>query len=157
MLVEKYKPKRLVEVVGQKIIIQKIIDYVKNWKPGKALLLYGPTGIGKTLMVEMVAKENKFNLIEISTSDKDVVSYVKEVLLPASKEGSLLNKKLILIDDIDSFNDRGLIAEMIKMIKESSGPVIMTANDAYESKLKTLRSYCILVRVNRIPVNFIER
>lgn len=33
----------------------------------------------------------------------------------------------------------------------------MTATDAYDSKLKTLRSYCILVRVNRIPVNLMEK
>jgi replication factor C large subunit len=157
MLVEKYKPKRLVEVVGQKIIVQKIIDYLKNWKRGKALLLYGPTGIGKTLIVEVVSKENKFNLTEINTTNKDIVSYIKEVLLPASKESSLFNRRLILIDEVDSFSDRGAIAEVIKIIKESASPVILTANNAYEQKLKTLRYYCTLVRVNRIPVNLMER
>jgi replication factor C large subunit len=157
MLVEKYKPKRLVEVVGQKITVQKITDYLKNWKRGKALLLYGPTGIGKTLITEIIAKENKFNLTEINTTDKDIVSYIKEVLLPASKEGSLFNRRLILIDEVDSFSDRGVIAEVIKIIKESASPVILTANNAYEQKLKTLRYYCTLVRVNRIPVNLIEK
>ncbi len=157
MLVEKYKPKRLAEVVGQKIIVQKIIDYLKNWKRGKALLLYGPTGIGKTLIVEVVSKENKFNLTEINTTDKDIVSYIKEVLLPASKESSLFNRRLILIDEVDSFSDRGAITEVIKIIKESASPVILTANNAYEQKLKTLRYYCTLVRINRIPVNLMER
>ena len=157
MLIEKYKPKRLADIVGQKVIILKITEYLKKWKPGKALLLYGPTGIGKTIISEIVSKENKFNLIEINTSDKDVVSYIKEVLLPSSKEGSLFSKKLILVDDIDSFSDRGLIAEIIKMIKESSSPIIMTASDAYDIKLRTLRNYCIIVRVNRIHVNLIER
>jgi replication factor C large subunit len=156
MLVEKYKPKRLAEVVGQKITVQKITDYLKNWKRGKALLLYGPTGIGKTLIVGIIAKENKFNLMEINTTDKDIVSYIKEVLLPASKESSLFNRRLILVDEVDSFSDRGAIAEVIKIIKESAGPVILTANNAYEQKLKTLRYYCTLVRVNRIPVNLIE-
>lgn len=157
MLVEKYKPKKLVEIVGQKIIIQKITEYLKKWEPGKALLLYGPTGIGKTLIVEVIAKENKFNLVDVNASDKDIVSYVKEVLLPASKEGSLLNKRLILIDEIDSFSDRGIMAEIIKVIKESASPIIITANNAYDNKLRTLRNYCILLRVNRIPVNLIEK
>jgi len=156
MLIEKYKPKRLVEIVGQKIIIKKITDWLRKWKPGKALLLYGPTGIGKTLIVETVAKENKFNLIEINASNKNAASYIKEVLLPASKEGSLLNKRLILIDEIDSFSDRGAIAEIIKAIKQSAHPVIITANNAYDKKLRTLRNYCILLRVNRIYVNLIE-
>ncbi|NIO44382.1 MAG: replication factor C large subunit [Candidatus Aenigmarchaeota archaeon] len=157
MLVEKYKPKRLVEIVGQKIIIKKITDWLKNWKSGKALLLYGPTGIGKTLIIEIVAKQNKFNLIEINASTEKVTFYVKEVLLPASKEGSLINKRLILIDEIDSFSDRGAIAEIIKTIKQSAHPVIITANNAYDKKLRSLRNYCILLRVNRVPVNLIEK
>ena len=157
MLVEKYKPKRLVEIVGQKNIIQKITEYLKNWKPGKALLLYGPTGIGKTLIAGVVAKENKFFLTEINTTDKDIVSYIKEVILPSSREGSLLNKRLILVDEIDSFSDRGMMNEMIKVIKESASPIILTANNAYNEKLRSLRSYCTLIRVNRIPVNLIER
>jgi replication factor C large subunit len=157
MLVEKYKPKRLAEIVGQKIIVQKIVDYLKNWKRGKALLLYGPTGIGKTLITEVISKENSFSLMEINTTDKDIVSYIKEVVLPSSKESSLFNRRLILIDEIDTFSDRGAIAEVIKIIKESASPVILTANNAYEQKLKTLRYYCTLVRVNRIPVNLIER
>ncbi len=157
MLIEKYKPKRLVEIVGQKIIIKKIIDWLKRWKPGKALLLYGPTGIGKTLITGIIAKENKFNLIEVNASERKATSYIREFLLPASKEGSLLNKRLILIDEIDSFGDRGAIAEIIKIIKQSIYPVIITANNAYDKKLRTLRNYCTLLRINRIPVNLIER
>ena len=60
MLVEKYKPKRLVEIVSQKIFIKKIIDWLKKWKPGKALLLYGPTGIGKTF-ISLLLTENRLN------------------------------------------------------------------------------------------------
>jgi len=157
MLVEKYKPKELVEIVGQKIIVQKITDYLKNWKRGKALLLYGPTGIGKTMIVEVVSKENKFSLTEVNTTDKDAKSFVKEVILPSAREGSLFNKRLILIDEVDSFSDRGIIAEIIKVIKESANPIILTANDAYADKLRTLRNYCTLIRVNRVPVNLIEK
>ncbi|NIM46985.1 MAG: replication factor C large subunit [Candidatus Aenigmarchaeota archaeon] len=157
MLVEKYRPKRLVEIVGQKTIVKSITDWLKRWKPGKAFLLYGPTGIGKTLIVDIIAKENKFNLIEINASNKNAASYIREVLMPASKEGSLLNKRLILIDEIDSFSDRGALTEIIKTIKQSASPVIMTANNAYDKKLRTLRNYCIPLRVNRIPVNLIER
>ncbi len=156
MLVEKHKPEGLSEVVGQKLIIQKIFDYLDKWKSGKALLLYGPTGTGKTMMVELVAKEKNFNLVEINPSEDNIVSYIRETLLPASKEGSLFSKRLILIDEIDSFSDRGAIAEIIKIVRESASPIVMTANDAYNNKLKALRSYCILVRVNRVPINLIE-
>jgi replication factor C large subunit len=157
MLIEKYKPKNLSEIIGQRSLVEKILQWIENWQPKKALMLYGPTGIGKTLAVELIAKENGFNLIEISPSDDNLNSYVKEVLLPSSKEGSIFGKRLILIDDIDSISDRGLVAELIKLIKESAGPVIITASNPYAEKLRTLKTYCTLVKVDRIRSNSIEK
>ena len=157
MLVEKYKPKRLVEVAGQNSLIEKIIKWLKDWKPKKALLLYGPSGNGKTLITELIAKENRFSLVEINSGDENLVKYVKETLLPASKEGSLFNKRLILIENIDAMNDRELIAEIIKVIKGSATPIIITANNAYSPKLRTLRVYCTLVKVNKVNSRSIEK
>jgi replication factor C large subunit len=150
MLIEKYKPKSLSEVVGQKSLIESIVQWLGNWKPKKALLLYGPTGIGKTLIPELIAKENKFNLVEISASDDNLTSYVRDVLVPASKESSLFNKRLIMIDDLETIKDRGVVAEIINLVKESSTPIIITSNNAYDEKLRTLRNYCVLVKANRV-------
>jgi replication factor C large subunit len=157
MLIEKYKPKSLAEIVGQRSLVEKITQWLKDWKPKKAMLLYGPTGIGKTIAVELIAKDNNFNLVEINPGDDNLLSYVREVLLPASKESSLFNKRLILIDEIDSISDRGAIAEIIDLIKQSATPVIITANNAYNEKLRTLRNYCVLIRVNRISSVSIEK
>jgi replication factor C large subunit len=159
MLIEKYKPKKLDEIIGQKETISKITFWLKEWKPGKALLLYGPVGIGKSIILEIIANEMNMSLLEINSSDDRSASSIKEILLPASKEGSLFKKRLILIDEIDSFSgeDRGGIAEIIKIVKESAHPIILIANNAYDSKLKTLRGYCELIRLRRIPSNLIEK
>jgi replication factor C large subunit len=157
MLVEKYKPKKLSEVIGQREIIVNTYDWLKKWKPGKALMIYGPTGTGKTLIAELMAKENNMNLLEINSSDDRSASFIKEVLLPASKEGTLSRKRLILIDDVDSLSERGGIAEIIKIIGGSSYPIILTATDAYDSKLRALRGYCELLRIRRIYTNLIEK
>jgi len=159
MLSEKYKPNNLKEVFGQTNLIIKISDWLKKWKPGKALLIYGPTGTGKTLITKLIAKEMKMSLFELNASDERSASSIKEKLLPAAKEGSLLNKRLILIDEADSFgqSDRGGIAEVIKAIKESANPIILIANDAYNDKLRSLRSYCELLKVRRISKNLIEK
>lgn len=159
MLAEKYKPQNLRDVVGQKDLILKINEWLNKWKPGKALLIYGPTGTGKTLIVNLIAKERNMSLFEINASDSRSASSIKENLLPASKEGSLLNKRLILIDELDGFSeaDRGGIAEVIKIIKESANPIIFIANDVYVQKLRTLRTYCELIRIRKIPVNLIEK
>jgi len=159
MLSEKYKPNSLKEVVGQTELIVKVSDWIKKWKPGKALLVYGPTGTGKTLIIKLIAKEMKMVLFELNASDERSASSIKERLLPAAKEGSLSNKRLILIDEADSFgqSDRGGIAEVIKAIKESANPIILIANDAYDYKLRSLRGYCELLKVRRISKNSIEK
>jgi replication factor C large subunit len=159
MLSEKYKPNNLKEIVGQTDFILKTIDWLKKWKPGKALLIYGPTGTGKTLVIKLIAKEMKMSLFELNASDDRSASSIKEKLLPAAKEGSLFNKRLILIDEADSFgqSDRGGIAEVIKAIKESVNPIILIASDAYDAKLKSLRGYCELLKVRRTPKNLIEK
>jgi replication factor C large subunit len=159
MLSEKYKPNNLKEIVGQTDFILKTIDWLKKWKPGKALLIYGPTGTGKTLVTKLIAKEMKMSLFELNASDDRSASSIKEKLLPAAKEGSLFNKRLILIDEVDSFgqSDRGGITEVIRAIKESVNPIILIASDAYDAKLKSLRGYCELLKVRRTPKNLIEK
>lgn len=159
MLIEKYKPNNLSGVLGQKDLILKLNDWLTKWKPGKTLLIYGPSGTGKTLIVNLMAKEKNMSLFEINASDDRSASSIKETLLPASKEGSLFKRRLILIDEVDSFgeSDRGGIAEIIKIIKDSANPIILIANDAYNPKLRSLRAYCELIRIRRIPVNTIEK
>ena len=120
------------EVAGQRSTIEKVMDWLRGWKAGKALMLHGPTGIGKTLIAELAAKDNGFSLVEISASDDNIASYVKEVLVPASKERTIFGRRLILIDDIETIRDRGAIAEIISMIKASASPIILTAGNAYD-------------------------
>ena len=158
MLIDKYKPKILEEIISQNIIINKVLDWLKNWKPGKALLLYGPTGIGKNLIIEIISKKKNLNVVEINASDKRDASSIKK-LLPATKDGSLLRGRIILIDEVDnlSASDRGGSSEIIEIIKNSKYPIMLIAQNPFDKKLKTLRNYCELLRVRKIPKNLIER
>ncbi|MFH1228798.1 MAG: AAA family ATPase, partial [Candidatus Aenigmatarchaeota archaeon] len=160
MFLEKYRPKDLKDVLSHKELISNVNSWLNSWKPGsKALLIYGPSGTGKSLIVKLLAKERKMNLFEIGTNESRSALSIKEKMLPAAKEGSLSGKRLLLIDDVDSFSgsDRGGIAEIINVVKESSNPVILIANDAYSQNLRALRAYCELLKIRRIPVNVIEK
>lgn len=148
-LLEKYRPKKLEELIGNKKAIEEII---KNFGK-KPLLLYGPPGVGKTLSCYLLAKKLNLELYEINASDYRDLESLKKVLL-ISKQYSIFGKKrLILIDEIDglSVQDRGATAELIKIFKESKNPIVMTANDAYNPKLKSLRNYCKLISFSKIP------
>ncbi len=152
--VEKYKPKSTKEILSQHKAVDTITGFLQNWKPGKALLFYGPPGTGKTLLAETTAKERGWMLTTLNASDKRNTDSIETQVLESSKNHSLFSKgKLILIDEIDGLSgtsDRGGTQAVIRVIKESKFPVILTANDAYSQKLRTLRNHCVLVKFSKV-------
>ncbi|MCW1309786.1 MAG: replication factor C large subunit [Candidatus Nanoarchaeia archaeon] len=160
---EKYAPKHSKEVIAQELAIRRIKDFIENYdeQEDKALLLIGLTGTGKTCTVHAIAREMNLELIELNASDKRNASQIKEIVGSASKQKSLFGKKkLILIDEIDGISgmeDRGGIGELIKIIKESSVPIILTANDPWDPKLRSLRNYVSIVEFKKIGVRDIVR
>ena len=156
---EKYRPQTLKEVVGNKKALDTIREFVEHHKKGKALLLHGPTGIGKTLATQIIAVETGRHLVEITASDergKDAI----EGYLSAVQTQTLFSKgKVILIDEADGISgrDRGAVQAIVKLIKVSAFPVFLIASDPWLPKLRPLRAYCTLVKMNRIPSPSIER
>jgi len=152
---EKYAPKKVEEVVGQKKAVEKFLNWYKTWKPGKkAALFFGPAGVGKTCLVEALGKEKNLEIVELNASDYRTASQIKEVIGQSMKQMSLFKKsKLFLIDEIDGIagrQDRGGTKELIKIIKESLYPIVLTANNPYDKKLRSLRSYCTLIPFTKV-------
>jgi len=67
----KYRPKKISDVVDQEQAKQRILEWLKKWPnvEKRALLLYGPPGVGKSSLVEAVANELGYELIELNASD----------------------------------------------------------------------------------------
>ena len=154
MWINKYQPKNLSQIRGQDSNIIKLKEFVTSFKKGKALLLYGLSGVGKTASVYALARELDKELIEINASDFRNKDQINLVLTNSIQQQSLFFKqKIILIDEIDGISgtkDRGGIAEIIKVIKESKFPVIITANDPYIQSISSLRRYCNLVEFKKL-------
>ena len=56
--VEKYRPKRFFEIRGQDSAIEKVQNFIRNFKFGKkSIILYGPPGTGKTTIAHVIANE----------------------------------------------------------------------------------------------------
>ena len=55
---EKYKPKTIEDIYGNKIKINKALEWIKNFDQNekKVLLLSGPPGIGKTSLGHVILK-----------------------------------------------------------------------------------------------------
>ena len=52
MLLEKCEPKTITDMIGNVAQSKEIKKWIQAWKKGSALLLYGPTGCGKSLSVK---------------------------------------------------------------------------------------------------------
>ncbi len=152
---EKYAPQKIVEVVGQKKAVDQFVIWLRSWKPGKkAALFHGSAGTGKTALVEALGKERNLEVIEMNASDFRTAQQIKEVIGQSMKQQSLFKKgKIFFIDEIDGLagrEDRGGTGEIIKIIKESQYPIILTANNPWDTKLRSLRAYCQLIQFGKV-------
>lgn len=154
--VEKYRPKKFSEIFGQDEAIKKVREYFDKFPKVKkrALFLGGSPGIGKTTLVEVLAKETNSELFELNASDFRNKESINLKLKPVLEQASLFNnKKLILIDEADGVSgtkDRGGLTELISLIDKSPYPIICTANDIWGKKVSNLRKKCELIELKEI-------
>ena len=116
----------------------------------KAVLLGGSPGIGKTTIAHVFAKEFNKEIFELNASDLRNKNKLKQILKPAIEQKSLIKEdKIILIDEVDgiSGSDRGGIPELIRLIEETTYPVIATANNTWHKKLSPLRKKSLIIEL----------
>ncbi len=151
--IEKHKPKNLEEIVGNKKVVEELKSFVLNFKPGEALMFYGPTGIGKSLLIETFCGQNGFLLNRIDADDVSVDN-IQEIKQSSKNKSLFCKNKIILIDELEGISgtkDRGATTEIIELIKNSKFPLILITSDPYLPKLKTVKGYCKLIKFDKIP------
>ncbi|MFB6193254.1 MAG: replication factor C large subunit [Candidatus Nanohaloarchaea archaeon] len=159
MWVEKYRPESLSDYRGASSQKEELQEWIKNWEKGsKPILLHGQAGTGKTSLVEALANDVGYELVETNASDVRTKSKLKEELKEATRQASFFGgKKLILVDEVDgmSSTDRGGTAELKRIVEESRFPVVMTANDAYDNSIRSLRNIAKTVKLDSVHTNSI--
>ncbi len=153
--VRKYAPKKLCQVDGLDSAIAELGKFVTRFKKGKALMLYGSSGGGKTSSVYALAHELGYELIEINASDTRNADQIDALLGNASKQMSLFFKsKIILVDELDGIagrEDRGGVQAILRLIETSTYPIILVANDPYNEKLSGLRKKSTMLEYRTRP------
>lgn len=105
-LADKYRPIIIDDVVGQSHIIgeNKVINNMieKNYFPN--MIFYGPPGVGKTTVAEIISKTSDKKFFKINATNSsldDIKRIIKEIGSFGTSNGILL-----YIDEIQSFNKR---------------------------------------------------
>ena len=150
-----YAPNNTKEILGQERAILTINHFIKTFpQRKKALLLYGPPGSGKTSSIYAAAKESKLEILEVNASNFRDEKKLSASIGEASKQQSLFaQSKLLLVDEIDGlFNrkDRGAVPTLVNLIKNTSFPIMFTANNPWDSKFSKLRSACDMVEFKQL-------
>ncbi|WP_343377934.1 replication factor C large subunit [Candidatus Bathycorpusculum sp.] len=162
--VEKYRPTIIKDVIGNEEAKTLFVEWLENKRPTrKAVLLYGPPGVGKTTLVNAAANEYKFRIIEMNASDTRSEKAVTRIADPATsftgldKFSSEIKGNMLFMDEVDGIagnEDRGGVNAIIKIIENTRVPIIMAANDCDLEKLRSLKKLCLLIRFQqtRIPL-----
>ena len=156
----KYRPRSSKDVAGNKTAVEKLREWIDSWKKGppskRAVLLYGPAGVGKTSISQAIAEERGWDLVEINASDKRSGEILSKIAGLASTQTTLFSKgRLILLDEVDGINlreDQGAVTTILQIIKETQYPMILTANDPWDPKTRPLREACLQIELKRLGV-----
>ena len=156
---KKYQPTKITEVVAQTTQISKIKS---SLSPTKPIILYGPTGSGKTSIVYAIAKEKNIEILEINSSDVRNKNAINRIIGTSTQQQSLFFKsKVILIDDVDALSgrkDRGCIQQITKLLPKSKFPIVLTCTDPYGKKLSSIRRKTTLIELTSISTKqIVER
>ncbi len=165
--VEKYRPKKIEDITGNDEAKALFLEWLKNKKhTKKAVLLYGPPGVGKTALVLAASRELGFSVIEMNASDTRSEKAINAVAKPATSYRSLDNfsggpktlGNVLFLDEVDGIagnEDRGGVSAIIEIVEKSLVPVIMAANDPDIEKLRPLKKVCLLVRFQQVRIPLI--
>jgi replication factor C large subunit len=160
---EKYRPKRLSAVVGN----EKAIEDLREWadelarpKSKKAALLHGPAGCGKTSAAYALAAERGWEVIELNASDQRNEGVIRSIVGPASSCTTFSQQtRLIILDEADNLHgseDRGGTKAITEIVKQSTQPIILTANDKYKVGGGLTRN-CRVIAFERIKAGMVFR
>jgi len=138
----------------------------------KCALLSGPPGVGKTTTAYLVCKELGYDVVEMNASDtrskKMLGESVSDTLNTTSvasmmgkgnENNAVTSKRVLLMDEVDGMagnEDRGGVAELINLIKNSKVPVICMCNDRNHQKIRSLANHCFDLRFSRPRVEQIK-
>ncbi|KAL8630819.1 hypothetical protein Q9189_003488 [Teloschistes chrysophthalmus] len=163
----KYAPTATSMICGNKTQVEKLQSWLRAWprnvktkfkmggKDGsgiyRAVIIYGPPGIGKTTAAHLAARLEGYDVVESNASDtrskKLVETGLKGVLDTTSllgyfagdgKKVEATKKNLVLImDEVDgmSAGDRGGVGALAAVCKKTTVPMILICNERKQPKM----------------------
>src|SRR5512136_2909571 len=161
--VEKYRPKKLSDVIGQKSIVERLSDYVKT-RSMPHMLFAGPAGSGKTTCAIALARELygdgwRNSLIELNASDERGIDIVRGKIKDFARAASIVGAdfKIIFLDEADALTSDAQAALRRTMEKfTQTCRFILSCN--YSSKIiEPIQSRCAVFRFRPLKAEDVKK
>jgi DNA polymerase III delta prime subunit len=98
--VEKYRPRKLSEYVGNEHLKEKVADYLKSGDVPH-LLFFGKAGTGKTTLAKLIVNSINCDHIIINASDENNVDTVRNKVKGFASTIGFKDMKVIILDEFD--------------------------------------------------------
>jgi replication factor C small subunit len=158
MWVEKYRPKKISEVINQKNIKGSLLALLKNQEEMPHLLFSGSAGVGKTTMAICISQEilgNRWKdyTLELNASDERGIGMVRERVKKFSRFAGLDTEipfKIIILDEADEMTSDAQTA--LRRIIEDTAKIcrfILIANNISKI-INPIQSRCAVFKFSQI-------
>lgn len=171
---EKYRPRTLADLAGNKPAVEEIRAWAEEWRDGmpkeRALVLAGDPGVGKTSAAHALARDMGWGVIEMNASDTRNEEVIRRIAgtgathraFGADGSFSAQNKgrQLVILDEADNLfgnQDRGGMKAIQDTIREAKQPIVLIANDLYELQKRgaSLKTLARTVKFSKVHSNSI--
>lgn len=163
---EKYRPKKINDLILDKIISTKINNIVAN-KDIPNIIFTGKSGIGKTSTIHAIArqiypKEYHDSIIELNASDDRGIKSVHDTIINFCKrkvefKEGYAQHKLLILDEADNITPKAQRLINSIMEKYPTTRFAFTCNNS-SAVIESIQSRCIIIRFTKPPIEkFIER
>jgi replication factor C subunit 2/4 len=164
---EKYRPRKLPELVIDPIIYAKVNNIIMN-KDVPNLIFTGKSGVGKTSSIHCIAKaiysRNTISdsVIELNASDDRGIKSVQDTIINFCKKkveyvNGYAQHKLLILDEADNITPKAQKLISLIMEKYPTTRFAFTCNNSSDI-IESIQSRCVIIKFVKPPIShYIQR
>lgn len=144
-------PKKVSDIVGNSSQIEEITNWFVRRQFGrqqsKCLLIHGPSGVGKSSIVDLIARQNGFSLVHTHADIQRTCQKMNNLF----KKVSIIGKSGVLVlDDAETFiQETSGTRYLSKTLRSMDYGIIIIVNEI-DSSLENIRDISTVVKFNKL-------